>query len=422
MREGSPAWFRARSGGIRTIVDTSVVDAPGDGILTLSGPLGREVQRYDVLILCTGAYDRALPLPGWTLPAVFTAGGALAIAKSHRVAIGQRVVIAGYGPFLLPVADGISGLGARVTVIDATTFRGWARGAPALARDPRLAREVGGYVGRLLRRGVRYLPGRSISKLVGDDQVREVVHCRVDGAWNPIPGSEKHEPVDAVALGFGFCASTELAQLLGCELRYDEVHRGYVVSVDELMLTTVPGILAAGEVTGFGGERVARLEGRLAGLSAAHYLGLIATSEYETRRAAAARELAGLRSAVQLLGTTIRPRDGLWSGLKDDTIVCRCEDVRLGRVTQLLDDDQIDPRAVKAATRAGMGLCQGRTCSNSITEILRVSHGYAPPLSTRPWTVRPPLRPISLAEFATSSTDTVHGAGSPSWPVEMPPA
>jgi NAD(P)H-nitrite reductase large subunit len=231
------------------------------------------------------------------------------------------------------------------------------------------------------------------------------VHCKVDAAWNPIPRSEEHEPVDAVALGFGFCASTELAQLLGCGLSYDDVQRGYVVSVDAFLHTTLPGVFAAGEVTGFGGERVARLQGRLAGVSAAHFLGLVAASEFEARCTGTARELAGPGTAARSLGKLFRPRDGLWSSLRDDVIICRCEDLRLGRLVQSLGGDQIDPRAVKAATRAGMGVCQGRMCSSSITEMLRVSHGYNPPPTTRPWTVQPPLRPINIAEFAGSPID-----------------
>ena len=63
----------------------------------------------DALVLATGAHDRTLPFPGWDLPGVFTAGAAQALAKGERVAVGRRVLVAGAGPFLLPVAASAGG-------------------------------------------------------------------------------------------------------------------------------------------------------------------------------------------------------------------------------------------------------------------------------------------------------------------------
>ena len=58
------------------------------------------------LILCPGGYDRQLPVPGWDLPGVMAAGGVQALLKGSRTLPGKRAVIAGTGPFLLPVAAG----------------------------------------------------------------------------------------------------------------------------------------------------------------------------------------------------------------------------------------------------------------------------------------------------------------------------
>src|SRR5205807_2635334 len=65
------------------------------------------------VVLATGGYDRVPPFRGWTLPGVVTAGGAQAMLKGSGVAIGQRVVVAGAGPLLLPVAVGLARAGAR---------------------------------------------------------------------------------------------------------------------------------------------------------------------------------------------------------------------------------------------------------------------------------------------------------------------
>ena len=60
------------------------------------------------VILATGAYDRPLPFPGWDLPGVYTAGGLQALLKGGGVRAGSRVVVGGTGPFLLPVATGLT--------------------------------------------------------------------------------------------------------------------------------------------------------------------------------------------------------------------------------------------------------------------------------------------------------------------------
>ena len=88
----------------------------------------RESVTANGLILATGAHDRALPVPGWTLPGVVTAGAAQAMAKGERIAVGERVVIAGSGPFLFPVTDSLQKSGSTVVgVYEAAGIRRLAR-------------------------------------------------------------------------------------------------------------------------------------------------------------------------------------------------------------------------------------------------------------------------------------------------------
>ncbi|HQK31610.1 MAG TPA: FAD-dependent oxidoreductase, partial [Phycicoccus sp.] len=85
-------------------------------VLDRSGPVGSETAltlHATRLVLATGAFDRQLPFPGWDLPGVFTAGGLQALLKGNGVAAGSRVVVAGTGPFLLPVATAMADAGAR---------------------------------------------------------------------------------------------------------------------------------------------------------------------------------------------------------------------------------------------------------------------------------------------------------------------
>ena len=109
-------------------------DAPGTVHVVIGEPDGagrdRLVLHPDAIVLATGAHDRTLPFPGWDLPGVFTGGAAQALAKGERLAVGERVIVSGAGPFLLPVAASLAATGSRVLgVYEANRMpallRGW---------------------------------------------------------------------------------------------------------------------------------------------------------------------------------------------------------------------------------------------------------------------------------------------------------
>ncbi|MFE7117902.1 FAD-dependent oxidoreductase, partial [Streptomyces sp. NPDC057654] len=221
----------------------------------------------DALVLCTGAYDRSLPFPGWELPGVVTAGAAQALAKGQRTAIGRRVVVAGTGPFLLPVATSLLAVGARVLgVYEAGSAARWLRHPVTAVRDGGRAKasELSSYAAELARHRVPYRSRSAVVAAHGHDRVEAVTVARLDAGWHIRPGSERRlEGVDAVCTGYGFTPQLELALSAGCALR-----DGHVI-VDAHQATTVPGVYAAGDLTGIGGAGSAAAEGELAGAIAA---------------------------------------------------------------------------------------------------------------------------------------------------------
>lgn len=401
---GSPAWFRQRDAGIQTQTETSVVDSSGHALVTWNVTSGCREVLFDSLILASGAYDRAVALPGWTLPGVMTAGGALTFSKAHHVLIGRRVVVSGSGPFLLPVGLALARIGARVRILEATPFRESLGGLGQLVRDPETLRQAFTYRAELAARGARHLYGRMITAITGEDHATEVVHHAVDEDWNPVPGSERTEGVDAAAIGFGFTPRVDLAQLLGCQLDYDRTACTYQVHIDSAQRTSRAGIYAAGEATGVAGAQVAKLGGRLAALAAAADMNLVTPDEYKRLRSGTAGALAAARRTQRWLGRAFRPREGLWRLAGANEIVCRCEEVTLGQLEASLQANSGAPRAVKSVTRAGMGLCQGAICAPLITELLRSRFGYQPPDTGRDWSVRPPLRPIPVGDWPMAAS------------------
>ncbi|MET7335506.1 FAD/NAD(P)-binding oxidoreductase [Nonomuraea sp. NPDC005650] len=337
-----------------------------------AGSEDRHVLRTRRLLIATGAHDRPLPFPGWDLPGVLTAGGAQALLKGNGVMAGRRIVVSGTGPFLLPVATGLAGAGARVLGV----FE--ANGGLGLARRPLLALgkagEAAGYAASLARHRVPYRTRQAVVAAHGEREVEAVTVARLDQAWNVL--ATRVVECDTVAVGYGFVPQIELGTQLGCATR-DDVDGSPVLDVDAAQRTSVPGVWAAGEPTGVGGWLLSETEGRIAGRA------VVA----EARRPQPVPEaLLRRRERGRAFGEALQrayPVMPGWQGwLRDDTLVCRCEEVPLARVREARDLGATDARSIKLLARPGMGWCQGRIC------------GYAVScLAGEPQ--RPPRRPIA---------------------------
>jgi len=346
------------------------------------------VIRADAVVVATGAHDLALPVPGWTLPGVTTAGAAQALAKRDGVAVGRRTVVSGAGPFLLPVAQSLALVGSRVLgVHEASRVSALATGW--LPRPWELAGKAGeflAYVGGLARHRIPYRIGSAVVRVLGEERVEGVIVAALDADWRPIPGTEREIACDAVALGHGFTPRLEAALELGCAVRGD--HRRRFVAVDDAQRTSVARVYAAGEVTGIAGADAALAEGAVAGFLAAG-----GTLDDPRLRGPVAAQRRARAFATRLdRAHGIRPGWTAW--LDDATIVCRCEGVTRRAIVERAD---VPLRAMKLATRAGLGACQGRTCGRAI-EALVADAGGAP--ASVGFDRRPVLAPVRIGEVA----------------------
>jgi D-hydroxyproline dehydrogenase subunit alpha len=333
----------------------------GRGILNVS---------YGKLILATGARERVLPFPGWTLPNVFGAGGLQALMKTGLPVAGKRVVIAGTGPLLFAVAAYARKCGARVAAIcEQTDLKKMARFAAATAFVPGKIPEAFRLLWDL--RAIPHLKNCWPVAAIGKDQIERVrlVHN----------GRTREVECDYLACGFHLVPNLELATFIGCN-----TESGFV-QVDEFQRTSAENVYCAGEPTGIGGLEMALVEVQIAGYSAA-------------RNDAAARKLLGQRARyarfARELNAAFRLRSELKSIAEPGTFLCRCEDVPYGRVREF--DSW---REAKLHTRCGMGPCQGRVCG-SAAEFL---------FGWKVDSVRPPVFPVpcaSLAALSSSSAST----------------
>jgi NADPH-dependent 2,4-dienoyl-CoA reductase/sulfur reductase-like enzyme len=313
--------------------------------------------RGRTVVLATGARERYLPFPGWTLPGVMGIGGAQALLKNGLGDFrGRRFVLAGSGPLMLTVAAALARAGARIVLVAEQASAGrMARFAAGLWRTP--ARVLDAIAYRATIVGAPYRLGAWVTR---------AEHSAVGLAVTLSNG--QRVTCDILCTGYGLVPSTELARLAGCDTR-----DGAVV-VDDRQETTVPGVFCAGEPTGIAGVDAALVEGAIAGRAVA---GVALSSEL-----AAARDRQQAFARCLDVAFAIRPEV---RALADaETIVCRCEGVPYGAL-----DPAWSPRQAKLYTRIGMGPCQGRVCG-PIMECLR---GWPPD------TPRPPLFPTPVRAF-----------------------
>ncbi len=85
--------------------------------------------------------------------------------------------------------------------------------------------------------------------------------------------------------------------------------------------------------------------------------------------------------------------------LDDDMFICRCEEVTVGEIRQAIAEGARDVIGIKRRTRAGMGLCQGRTCEKMVQQILSQELGIGPE-ETGSSSIRPPVRPVTFGTLA----------------------
>ena len=376
FRDGSALREQALQAGVRIFSDTTVWAAfsPTEVAALVSGR--STLFRPRRLVLATGAYEQALPVIGWTLPGVMTVGGLQTLARSYRVAPGQRIVIAGNGPLCLQTAAELIEGGANVVaVLEAAprpNFAEIGEIAKAAWADPALLFKGLALERRL--RGILHWRHR-VTRLLGEERVRRV------------EAGDMAIDADVVALGYGFAASSELARSLGCRHRFVTRGNGSMETVtDEEGRTSIAEVFAIGDGARFGGAQAALAQGVIAAAAIARDLGLRVPSVFTARRTV--RRAARFQAALWRLfdAAPLMP-----AGINNAALVCRCEDVTGSELREAMRAGHTTPAALKRATRAGMGRCQGRYCASVIARLCNNEVDefglFAP---------RPPAKPVPI--------------------------
>lgn len=349
---------------------------------------------WDYLVLATGAMDRVIPFEGWTLPGVFTLGGAQIALKAQACSIGARPLFFGTGPLLYLVACQYVKAGVPVSAVLDTAPRGARLQAmPSLLLGGTALLKGAAYIAQLRARGVELVSGvRPVAAIAGaDGGVSSFV-------WQDHHGDEHRTDCDALGFGYGLRSETQLAELCGLQFAFDPRQRQWLPVVDREGRGSVPGVYLAGDGARVRGAELAELTGEQAARALLVDMG---QQEHVPRLRALGRKLRRAERFRRALDCTAFPFPvKLASSMRSDIVLCRCEGITAGEwraAATTLGASEVNRG--KAFSRVGMGRCQGRVCGHAAAEVMAAERGV--PLEDVGWfRCQPPVKPIPLSILA----------------------
>lgn len=345
------------------------------------------------IVLATGAIERPVPIPGWTLPSVMTVGGAQILLKTAGLVPAGRAVLAGQGPLLHLVASQLASAGAPpVALLDTTPAENYPAAVRRLGALWPGRRAVAKGIGSILavrragiavRRRVRGL------RAVGRGHVERVVWDGGDIA------------ADHLLLHEGVIPNVQITLALQLEHEWDEAQLSWQPVTDAWGRTSLPTIFVAGDGGGIQGAEAAALSGRLAALAIAAELGRLGEAERDRRAKPLRRVLARERAFRPFLDRLYRPAHSVLVPADDAVIACRCEEVAVGRIRRAVRLGAQGPNQLKAFTRCGMGPCQGRICGPIVAAIIADAQ-RKPIAAVGTFRPRAPYKPITVGALAAA--------------------
>lgn len=393
-REGATLVKEFAASGVLHRPEVTVWKVGKDGTIAFSkdGQAKQISARH--IIIANGATERAVPVPGWTTPGTMTVGAAQILMKtSGLVPVGA--VLVGSGPLLYLVARQLVAAGAPPKALVETQTR-----ADLIRAMRHFGKALKGW--KQLAKGIQLIAAiwwagvprhRAATRIAieGESAVK-AVRFRAKGRDHVIP-------TETVLLHQGVVPNTQIARSIGLQHIYDAAQSAFRPVTDAHGQSSNPLFSVAGDGAGIGGAKVAAVSGTLCALNALHQIDKITRIDFEKmakpllkRRDAELAIRPFLDAAYPPPQQVLRPAD--------DTIICRCEEVRAGDIRRYAALGCMGPNQTKSFGRSGMGPCQGRYCGLVVTEILAEETGQSQD-AVGSYRIRAPLKPISLSELAS---------------------
>ena len=275
----------AKKKGVDIHLETSAIGLFQDGDKRLVAAVKKNKELVEfvgkAVIVATGAMEKMIPFENNDLPGVYGAGAIQTLMNTYGIKPGKRVLIVGAGNVGVILAYQLLQAGVDVVAV-----------VEAMPK-------VGAYfvhAAKIRRLGIPIYTRHTILRAEGEERVERAVIAKLDDKWQPIPGTEKTYDVDIIALSVGLRPSIELLHQAGAQALFVRELSGYVVRHDERMETTLRGVFVAGDSSGIEEATTAMLEGKLAGIAAALFVGKADVKKAMDEMGSVKRDLDEFRS------------------------------------------------------------------------------------------------------------------------------
>lgn len=352
------------------------------------------------LVIATGAMERMIPFPGWTLPGIFSAGGLNTLVRKGVIP-GKRFLIAGTGPLQIALARNLIQKNAKIAaIVSPVSFKKIISCIFDFISGAGIIKLVGiiDYFSTIKSHRIPVLTESLLLEASETDSWHQAVIGRMDSMGNILQGSRRIFSVDAVATGYGLIPSTDLTRSCGCSHYYDERAGCWRTNCNKRMETSLDGVFVAGDGSAIRGYSAAIEEGKIAGIEACVHLGVLSRKKADEMTRPSIKRLERFNRFGRVLDFLSLPDPGAYRAIPDQTVICRCEEVTMGDVKKAVADGAEDINDMKRRTRLGMGHCQGRFCGQVICELIEQLSGK---YQVREWfTPRIPAKPVTFRTLA----------------------
>lgn len=364
---------------------------PDAGALSLAGQGETMEVTAERIVLATGAQERPVPIPGWTLPGVMSAGAAQIALKTAGIVPSGKVVLAGQGPLMWLLANQLIRAGVMPVLVETRRrpiLRTALQQGGIFSGFEQLAKGIG-LILRARRAGMRVISGAQHLRAEGSTRVQAL---RFQGGL---------EPCDTLLLHEGVIPSTHVSMAIGLDHGWDAQQLCWRPKLDVFGASSHARIAVAGDGAMIGGWQAAVASGQLAGLDAATRLGRLSLADRDFRAEASADALLRARALRPFLDALYAPSQEILAPPEESTIICRCEEVTAGALRWAAAIGATGPNQAKAYLRCGMGPCQGRLCGPTAAAVIAETRGV-PMEDVGHFRPRAPYKPITVAELASS--------------------
>jgi len=388
-----------RNSDVQYVANASVWQLSKDLELAYSSQGAARQATAKHIIVATGAQERPMPIPGWTLPGVMTIGAAQILLKESQIGIKDAVFV-GSGPLFYLVLWQYLQAGISIkAAIDLTPKENYRRAISKLPGAlPGVGKLIEGWRWKreIAKSGITFIQQVNDVRITGEDKVSGIDYLQ-HGNW-------KHLVSDEVLLHQGVVPNINISRAAGCDTRWNDDQACWVVEVDEWYQSSIAGISVTGDGASIGGGVAAELGGRLAALNALVQIKKLSKEQLnqlaKPYRSALKKEL----SVRPFLDALFRPAEQFRIPDQDQTVVCRCEEITVAEIRAAVNTGCVGPNQLKSYSRCGMGPCQGRLCGLTVSELIAgildkpvEEIGY--------YRIRPPIKPLLLSELANLHQD-----------------